>query len=61
VARGIVHGGGTESTLWIAWCGLLVFSAFGYVIGLVAGRIVADSVRGRISAELAHEEGFEDR
>lgn len=51
VARGIVHGGGTESVLWTAWCSLLVFAAVGYVIGWVAGQTVEESVRGRIQAE----------
>ena len=56
LTRGFMHRGGTESVLWSAWIGLLVFSVVGYVIGWVAERIVADSVRGGISAELAAEE-----
>ena len=55
LARGTMHGGGTESVLFGAWCGLLAFAVVGYVVGWVAERIVADSVSGRISAELAAE------
>ena len=59
LARGIMHGGGTESVLWTAWCSLLAFAAAGYVIGWVAGKTVEESVRGRISAELAAEQEAE--
>ena len=55
LGRGIVHGGGTEAVLWTAWCSLLVFSAIGYVLGWLGQRIVEDSVRGRISAQVAAE------
>jgi hypothetical protein len=48
-----MHGGGTESVLWTAWCSLLAFAAVGYVIGWVAGKTVEQSVHGRIMAELA--------
>jgi hypothetical protein len=53
LARGALHGGGTQSVLWTAWCSLLVFAAVGYLVGWVAGITVEESVRGRISAELA--------
>jgi hypothetical protein len=53
LARGALHGGGTESVLWTAWCCLLVFSVVGYLVGWVAGKTVEESVRGRIAAELA--------
>lgn len=56
LARGLIHFGGTESVLWSVWLSLLVFSVVGYLIGWVAEKIVEDSVRGRISAELAGEE-----
>ena len=56
VARGLVHGGGTSSTLWTACCCLLAFSAIGYVAGRLAEWIVEDSVRSRIAAELAAKE-----
>jgi len=53
LARGFVHGGGTQSVLWTAWCSLLAFAVVGYVIGWVAGKTVEQSVHGRIRAELA--------
>lgn len=56
LARGALHGGGTESVLWTGWCSLVAFAAVGYVIGWVAGKTVEESVRGRISAELAAEQ-----
>ncbi len=59
LARGVMHGGGTEAVLWTAWCSLLAFAAVGYVIGWVAGKTVEESVRGRISAELAAEQPAE--
>ncbi|OHB73344.1 MAG: hypothetical protein A2V70_00380 [Planctomycetes bacterium RBG_13_63_9] len=52
LARGAMHGGGAESVLWSAWCSLLVFAAVGYLVGWIAGRIVEDSVRARISSRL---------
>jgi hypothetical protein len=53
LARGFVHGGGTQSVLWTAWWSLLAFAAVGYVVGWVAGKTVEQSVHGRIKAELA--------
>ena len=55
LARGLVHGGGTESVLWTCWCSLVAFAAVGYLIGWAADKTVVESVRGRISAELAAE------
>lgn len=59
VARGMTHGGGTESVLFNAWCALLLFSAVGCVIGWIAEHVVEDAVRGRIAAELAAEKAGE--
>ncbi len=59
VARGIIHGGGIESVLWAAWLSLLAFGVVGYTVGWLAERIVEDSVRGRILAELAAEDAAE--
>ena len=56
LARGAVHGGEVESVVLGAWCGLLLFSAVGYVIGWIAERVVTDSVSDRIAAELTSEE-----
>ncbi len=55
VARGVVHGGAAESVLFSAWIALLVFAPVGWLVGWFAERIVADSVSGRIEAELAAE------
>ena len=53
LVRGIVHDVPPQSVLFAACYNLLAFAALGYVIGWLAGRIVEDSVRGRILAELA--------
>lgn len=53
LARGVVHGGGSDSVVLAAWCHLIAFAAVGYVIGRVADRTVEESVRARISAQLA--------
>jgi len=55
LARGALHGGSAESILLRAWCCLLAFAVIGLVIGWVADRIVADSVRGTLLAELEAE------
>ena len=52
ITRGVIHGGSTVSILLTAWCCLLAFSAIGYVLGWVAGQIVADSVRTALLDEL---------
>jgi len=59
VIRGLIHGGGVESVLWAAWLSLLGFGVVGFVVGWFAERIVEDSVRGRILAELAADEPAE--
>ena len=59
LARGLVHGGGAQSTLFAAWCSLLVFSAIGLVVGWLASQTVEQSVVGRVSAELAAAEESE--
>jgi hypothetical protein len=55
LVRGMVAGGGTVGVLWTAWCSLLAFAAIGCLIGWIAERTVADSVSGRIEAELANQ------
>ena len=59
LARGALNGGSAESVLFCAWCCLLAFAAAGYVIGWVAERTIAESVRGRILAELDAESAEE--
>jgi len=53
LARGLIHGGGTETMLQTAWYCLLVFAAAGYVIGWLAQGTIEDSVHSRLAAELA--------
>lgn len=59
--RGLVKGGSPDSVLIGAWCCLLAFSAIGYVIGRIAVRVVADSVEGTISLELAAKQAAEPK
>ncbi len=57
LARGAVHAWPTETILLEAWLGLLVFSLLGCTAGWLAGRIVDDEARERISRELEAREG----
>lgn len=52
LARGLVHGGAAEPTLWSAWLALLACSAAGVLIGALAGWIVEDAVRGKLAVEM---------
>ncbi len=52
VAQGIIHGAGTQKTLFQAWLSLLVFVVIGYVLGAIAAWIVDDSIASRVNAEL---------
>lgn len=56
VARGLLGGGGSQTTLLHAWIALLLFAALGHVIGLLASWIVQESVHDRVAAELAAHE-----
>jgi hypothetical protein len=56
VIHGILHGGGVESVLVIAWLGFWAFAGLGYVIGSLGEWIVAESVRARIADEIAAEQ-----
>jgi hypothetical protein len=53
IARGLLGGGGSQTTLLHAWIALLSFAMLGYVIGRLAGLIVQESVQGKVAAELA--------
>jgi len=59
IARGCVHGGGTESTLFSAWLGLLAAYPLGCVIGMLADWIVLESIRSKLAAEIAAREAKE--
>jgi hypothetical protein len=56
LARGLAHGAGAESALWLACGSMLVFAAIGLAVGACAGWIVEDSVRQRLAAQWAAEE-----
>lgn len=56
IARGFVHGGGTEPTLFAAWLGLLAAYPLGCVVGWLADWIVLESIRSKLAAEIAARE-----
>ena len=56
LARGMLGGGGSNSTLLSAWIALVLFAALGHVIGALASWIVQESVRDKVAAELAAHE-----
>ncbi|WP_207398272.1 hypothetical protein [Bremerella alba] len=56
--RGLLMSGGIESILFAAIGAMFLFAAIGWLIGNAAARIVDESVRQRINAELeAMEQG----
>jgi len=52
ITRGLVMSGGIESILIAAIGAMFLFAAIGWLIGNAAARIVDESVRQRINAEL---------
>ena len=56
VARGLLNGASAQRVLLDAWLFLWIFAAVGYVVGRLAAWVVEDSVRSRLSAELAAQE-----
>jgi hypothetical protein len=52
VARGVVHGAGTEATLGRASASLAAFMALGWLIGRLAEWIVEEYVRARQTADV---------
>lgn len=59
IARGCVHGGGAEPTLFAAWLGLLAAYPLGCVVGMLADWIVLESIRSKLAAEIAAREAKE--
>ncbi len=57
LARGIVRSAGANATLWHATQMMFVFAAVGGLVGAVAGRIVAESVRASMAAEADKRQG----
>jgi hypothetical protein len=56
IARGVLGGGGSQTTLLHAWVALLLFASLGHVIGALASWIVQESVQDQVAAELAAHE-----
>lgn len=52
LARGVIREADPESTVFAAWCALVVFAMVGYVLGWIAGRIVDESVAAKLAAEV---------
>lgn len=52
IARGLIMSGGLESILLVAIGALFLFAGLGWLMGNAAARIVDESVRQRINAEL---------
>lgn len=52
LVRGLISAGGLESILIAAIGALFLFAGLGWLIGHAAARIVDESVRQRINAEL---------
>jgi hypothetical protein len=57
LARGLLAGGGLESTIAAACAALFAFAALGWTAGQLAERFVAESVRARFQAALISLEG----
>lgn len=53
LTREFSSSAGASTKLFHAWLALVVFAVLGSIIGYLAGRIVEDSVRAQISAEMA--------
>ena len=53
IAHGLVHSASPAETLWRAALALIAFAIIGCIAGQIAGRIVEDAVRGRLTAEIA--------
>lgn len=51
LARGAIHAWDAQTAVLYAWISLWGFAALGAVLGWLAGRIVEDDLRTRISAE----------
>ncbi|HVX15850.1 MAG TPA: hypothetical protein VHC22_32000 [Pirellulales bacterium] len=56
IARGCIHGGGADSTLFAAWLGLLIAYPLGCVVGALAERILLESIHVQFAAEIAARE-----
>ena len=59
IARGLICGGGAQSTLGMASCCLFGFALIGYVIGKIASQTVVQAVQYKMNAELKRLEDVE--
>jgi hypothetical protein len=59
IARGCVHGGGAEPTLFAAWLGLMAAYPLGCLVGLLADWIMLESIRSKLAADIAAGEAKE--
>jgi hypothetical protein len=59
IARGCVHGGGAEATLFAAWLGLLIAYPLGCIVGMLGDWLVLESIRVQLAAEIATREAKE--
>ncbi len=53
LARGLIAGGGLESTIATACLALFGFAALGWIAGQLAQRFIDESVRNRFQAAMA--------
>jgi hypothetical protein len=53
LVHGLLHSASPQATLWRACLALGTFAIIGCIAGQIAGQIVEDSVRGRLTAEIA--------
>ena len=56
IARGCVHGGGAQTTLFAAWLGLLMAYPLGCIVGVLGDWMVLESIRVQLAAEIAASE-----
>jgi len=59
VTRGILYARQVDAVFLAAWWSLLVFALVGGVIGWVAGRVVEESVKTTLAAQLTAEKAPE--
>jgi hypothetical protein len=53
IARALGNSGGVQATLWTGILTVAIMAAVGYILGELAAWIVEDSVRTKVSTELA--------
>ncbi|MGH7134638.1 MAG: hypothetical protein ACREHD_02800 [Pirellulales bacterium] len=56
IARGCIHGGSAQATLFAAWLGLLMAYPLGCMVGMLGDWMVLESIRVQLAAEIAASE-----